>query len=61
MEQSQVKFPGCHFQSEKFVDQHQQGLCYWIMCDGQGAALTKGASYSRLGANGRLVQMSGFF
>jgi hypothetical protein len=61
MEQSQAKFPGCRFHNEQFLDHHEQGLCYWIMYDGQGATLTKGASYSRRGANGKLIQMTGFF
>lgn len=61
MEQSQAKFPGCRFHNEQFLDHHEQGLCHWIMYDGQGATLTKGASYSRRGANGKLIQMTGFF
>jgi hypothetical protein len=61
MEQSQAKFPGCQFHNKQFLDHHGQGLCYWIMYDGQGTILTKGASVSRRGANGKLIQMAGFF
>ncbi len=61
IEGSQKKVPGARFQSDKFLDHHEQGLSEWTMFDGEGTVVATGASYARFGADGRLTRMTGFF
>ena len=61
IELSKQKYPGSHFENDKFLHHHDQGLCNWTMYDGEGKVLAHGTSYSRVGDDGRLKQMTGFF
>ncbi len=61
IELSKQKYPGAHFRNDKFFNHHDQGLCNWTMFDAQGQILANGTSYSRIGEDGRLKQMTGFF
>ena len=61
IELSKQKYPGSHFENDKFLHHHDQGLCHWTMYDGEGKVLAHGASYSRIAEDGRLKQMTGFF
>lgn len=61
IEASQAKTPGATFQNDEFVTHHGQGLSAWTMRDGAGATVATGHSYARFGADGLLMQMTGFF
>ena len=61
IELSKEKYPGSYFENDRFAHHHDQGLCNWTMYDREGKVLTSGTSYSRIGQDGRLVQMTGFF
>lgn len=61
VEGTQVKAPGARFHNDKFLDHHDQGLSEWTMFDGSGTVVATGTSYARFGADGRLMQMTGFF
>ncbi len=61
IEISKSEYPGSHFENDKFLNHHDQGLCNWTMYDGEGKVLANGTSYSRVGEDGRLKQMTGFF
>lgn len=53
--------PGVKFISTEFKNHHDRSLTHWDMIDGNGNVLSQGISYGLYGADGRLVQMSGFF
>jgi hypothetical protein len=53
--------PGARFVTTDFVSHHNQSLAHWNMLDGHGDILSQGASHGLYGADGRLIQMSGFF
>ena len=61
IEQSQKTMPGAWFRNDRFLDHHDHGLFEWTMFDGEGAEVATGTSYARFGADGRLIQMTGFF
>ncbi len=61
IEISKQRYPGAYFRNDKFLDHHDQGLCNWTMIDAQGQVIANGTSYSRLGEDGLLKQMTGFF
>ena len=58
---SQEQFPGAHFRNDSFLEHHDQAIFQWTMLTGEGAEAVKGTSYARFGADGRLVQATGFF
>lgn len=53
--------PGVRFVTTDFKAHHDRSLTHWNMVDGHGNILSQGASYGLYGADGRLVQMTGFF
>jgi hypothetical protein len=53
--------PGVRFLTTDFVAHHGQSLAHWNMVGSDGQVLSHGASYGRYEANGKLLQMSGFF
>lgn len=59
--ESQRKFTGAVFRNDSFLEHHDQGLFLWTMYDGEGRVFVKGTSFGRFGADGRLVQATGFF
>ena len=59
--ESQRRFPGAHFRNDSFFEHHDQGLFHWTMLDSEKAEVVKGTSYARFGAEGKLVQATGFF
>jgi hypothetical protein len=59
--QSQQKFTGAYFKNDSFLEHHDQGLFLWTMYDVEGRIFVKGRSFGRFGADGRLVQATGFF
>jgi hypothetical protein len=59
--QSQAKFPGARFRNDSFLEHHGQGLFHWTMYDGKGDVFLRGASFGRFGADGLLMEMTGFF
>jgi len=44
-----------------FKNHHDRSLAHWNMVDGNGNVLSQGASYGMYVADGRLMQMTGFF
>jgi hypothetical protein len=58
---SQARFTGYSFKNDSFLEHHGQGLFHWTMYDADGAVFLRGASFGRFGADGRLVQATGFF
>jgi SnoaL-like protein len=58
---TQQTYHGAHFRNDSFLAHHDQGLFHWTMYDRDGRALVKGTSFGRFGADGRLVQATGFF
>ena len=56
-----TKVPGVRFITTAFVAHHGQSLAHWNMVRGDGQVVSQGASYARYGADGKLLQMSGFF
>jgi hypothetical protein len=59
--QSQQKFAGAYFKNDSFLEHHDQGFFLWTMYDVEGRIFVKGSSFGRFGADGRLVQATGFF
>lgn len=57
----QKNIPGVKFVVTDFKNHHDQSLAHWNMTDAKGNILSQGASYGRYGADGRLMQMTGFF
>lgn len=53
--------PGVRFVTTDFKSHHDHSLTHWNMVDGNGNILSQGASYGLYGADGRLLQMTGFF
>ena len=53
--------PGVKFITTDFKIHHDRSLTRWSMVDGNGNVLSQGASYGLYGADGRLLQMTGFF
>ncbi|MEQ1560896.1 MAG: nuclear transport factor 2 family protein [Methyloglobulus sp.] len=53
--------PGVKFITTDFKNHHDRSLTHWNMVDGNGNVLSQGASYGLYGADGRLLQMTGFF
>ena len=58
---TQDRFPGSRFRNHDFLEHHGQGLFHWSMYDAEGTEFVKGSSFGRFGADGRLVQATGFF
>lgn len=52
---------GVRFVTTSFKTHHQHSLTHWNMVDGTGQVLSRGVSYGRYGADGRLLQMTGFY
>ncbi len=61
MDEFQKQNPGGGFAATNLISHHDCCLMHWNMVDGQGNAVSKGASFFRFGSDGRLVQMNGFF
>jgi hypothetical protein len=61
MSELQKNVPEVRFVISDFKNHHDRSLTHWNMVDGKGNILAQGASYGLYGADGRLVQMSGFF
>jgi SnoaL-like domain len=59
--QSQAKFTGAYFENDSFSEHHDHGLFRWTMYDRDGQVFVRGTSFGRFGADGRLVQATGFF
>ena len=53
--------PGVRFVTTDFQAHHDRSLTHWNMVNGEGQVLSQGASYGLYGAEGKLVQMTGFF
>ena len=53
--------PGVAFVTTDFKNHHDRSLTHWNMVDGNGNVLSQGVSYGLYGADGRLMQMTGFF
>ena len=53
--------PGVRFVATEFTTHHQRSLTHWNMTDGDSNVLSQGASFGMYGADGRLLQMTGFF
>lgn len=53
--------PGVRFITTDFKSHHDRSLTHWNMVDSAGNILSQGASYGLYGADGRLVQMAGFY
>ena len=61
MAELQKNVPGAHFITTDFKSHDGGSLAHWNMADAAGNILAPGASYGRYGADGRLVQMAGFY
>jgi hypothetical protein len=61
MSELQKNVPGVRFMTTDFKNHHDRSLIHWNMVDGDGNVLSQGASYGMYGADGRLMQMTGFF
>jgi hypothetical protein len=61
MAQFQQSAPGGAFVATKFATHHDRALMHWNMVDGKQNVLAQGVSYFLYGADGRLMQMTGFF
>ncbi|MBK3662217.1 nuclear transport factor 2 family protein [Bradyrhizobium diazoefficiens] len=59
--QSQQKFTGAYFKNDSFLEHHDQALFLWTMYDAEDRVFVKGSSFGHFGADGRLVQATGFF
>jgi hypothetical protein len=53
--------PGVSFVSIDFKSHHDRSLTHWNMVDANENILSQGASYGLYGADGRLLQMTGFY
>jgi hypothetical protein len=53
--------PGVAFVPTDLKLHHGCCLMHWNMVDGGGAVISPGVSYLQFGADGRLIQMNGFF
>jgi hypothetical protein len=53
--------PGVRFVTTDFKNHHDRSLTHWNMVDSGGNVLSQGASYGLYGADGRLIQMTGFY
>ena len=61
MSELQKNVPGVKFVTTDFKSHHDRSLTHWNMVDGNGDVLSQGASYGMYSADGRLLQMTGFF
>ena len=61
MAELQKNIPGVAFVATDLKFHHDRCLMHWNMVNGTGNVLSPGASYFLFGADGRLVQMNGFF
>jgi len=61
MSELHKNIPGVRFITLDFKSHHDRSLTHWNMVDGDGNVLSDGTSYGLYGADGRLVQMTGFF
>lgn len=61
IEASQQRYPGATFENDELLSHHDQALSSWTMYDGQGKRFVEGRSWARFGADGRLIEMTGFF
>ena len=61
MSELQKNVPGVKFVTTDFKSHHDRSLTHWNMVDGNGNVLSQGASYGMYSADGRLLQMTGFF
>jgi hypothetical protein len=61
MAELQKNVPGVKFITINYRNHHDRSLANWRMVDGNGDVLSQGTSYGLYGADGRLVQMTGFF
>jgi hypothetical protein len=57
----QLNVPGVAFVATNLKLHHGRCLMHWNMVDGSGAVIAPGASYLLFGADGRFLQMNGFF
>jgi hypothetical protein len=57
----QANIPGVAFRTTGFSTHHGRSLAHWDMLDGRGTLLAEGSSYLLHAADGRLLQMNGFF
>lgn len=57
----QSNVPGVALVATDLKLHHDRCLMHWNMVDGSGAVISPGASYLQFGADGRLIQMNGFF
>lgn len=53
--------PGVGFITIDFNSHHDRSLTHWNMVDANENILSQGASYGLYGADGRLLQMTGFY
>jgi hypothetical protein len=61
MAKLQGDVPGVAFVPTDLKLHHGCCLMHWNMVDGGGAVISPGVSYLQFGADGRLIQMNGFF
>jgi hypothetical protein len=61
MSELQTRIPGVAFVTTDFKTHHNYSLTHWNMLDSEGHILSQGASYGLYSADGRLMQMTGFF
>lgn len=61
MSELQKNVPGVKFVTTDFKSHHDRSLTHWSMVDDNGNVLSQGASYGMYSADGRLLQMTGFF
>ena len=61
MAELQSTVPGLGFVVTAYQCHHDRSLAHWNMTDGGGTVLMPGVSVGWYGADGKLVQMTGFF
>lgn len=61
MAQFHQQIPGGHFVTTWFLAYQDRSIACWDMRGADGTKLGEGISYGRYGADGRLVEMNGFF
>lgn len=53
--------PGGHFVTNHFQAHHDRSIAHWTMHDAAGAPIGDGTSFATYGADGRVVEMTGFY
>ncbi len=56
-----TQIPGGHFVTQYFLAHHGRSIAKWEMRNGDDMVVGEGISYGRYNAQGKLVDMTGFF